>query len=321
VSANTRRKRRVAAAAGGGAGAADLLNAIWSVAGTTDLHVQGNAAGTTDPIPFNDVANGAAPARLDVVTAASAGLPAQWPTPNALRVLRSSPAASGWARATTQFPAMIVGSHRYYRTYLCVAYSDLNAPGDSMNNHHPWQNTALGLFNWHWAKHNAAGKWKLSLWWDGPCPIGNDGAGYASGVGPKFSPGDNSFTSDADGTGTVLDTNTVYRLEQHIWMVTQAPDAFGMEVRLYDSAGALMFQDGGTGLTKMSSNANNSLVTDDFLSTLSGNLRAGDGISAGTSAVMRGCEVGTNGGAAHAAVNDFHYFGKYAVGSTGWIGA
>lgn len=323
------RKRRYFGVAGGGgggggAGTANLLNVSFSHAGTADADVQGS----TDPIPFNDIANGGTPQRADVVTAASASLPAQWPTTNALRILRQNPAGSGLARATLQFPALSVGSHRYYRMYLCVAYSDLNAPGDSMNQHHPVQNTSIGLFNWHWAKHNAAGKFKLALWWDGPCSIGNDGSGYASGVGPRFSPGNNIMTSDADGTGTLFDTNTVYRIEWHIWLVSTAPDLLGMEVRIYDNTGTLMYPDG-NGLTFMSANGNPSLVTDNYLNTfagigsgvaLSGNLGCGDGVSSGTVAAMRNAEWGTNGGSAHT-TSDYHYFGKVGVGDNGWLGA
>jgi hypothetical protein len=202
-----------------------------------------------------------------------------FPTTNVYQVIATA-SRTGWSELRHRtLPLPAVGESRYYRWYMRVTQPD----GLSDNSTHPIQDNYAE--NWAFQVINGggggipAGQWRPEFW------------SYGSG-----------WPNDR-WRGPLLNKNQTYRIEMQIEIASAA--TYRMHVRVYDSSGALLFDD-----TGMRSN-DDSVALSTNPTLILGNLTGLNGITAGCN--------GIGGGAPFPFT--YAYQGAFAVCADGWCGA
>lgn len=223
---------------------------------------------------------------LEVIS--SAGL--DFPTANVLRVTALASTSGFGLIRVVGLPVPSAGESRYYRWYTRMALPDDVEPADDETHPHQDGNSASDS-NWLFhVYHDAptAGRWMPQFRGDAGFP--NDRFGGETGIAP---------------TGPQLQKNVTYRFEVKITRATAS--TFTMEVRVYDSAGTLLY-DNDDFLNQTRTAA---IHTRTFNINNTGNLgqfNAGlNGLGTGSSAPWWPSAV-------------YMYQGGIAIGDTDWLG-
>lgn len=266
---------------------APLFESDWSTAqGNTDAALRD----TAQTLPWTTAQAPTATRLSSVVSAAGLGFPAGMANVLQVRLGNDGVAAPpaqvirvGATVAPTAWPTPAVGESLYYRVYKRVTIDDAYI---SASTTHPVQDgNAAGGTNWMFVvESNAgAGVWRLKF-----------------EVAMAFP---NNFW-----TPPLLNRNQTYRFEWRVHRISATQ--FNLHARIYDSAGALLYDDDDF------NNANNSAQLDD--------LPALD-FRAGAVDNLRGMNAGTNGlgnnGQSGLFPMTLYYQGGVQVRSDDWCGA